>query len=328
MADAFGAREAFRAGVVPADLVDRCPWFEDDVAAVSQRGPRIGVAGPDIVRDARGELLVLEDNVRTPTLMAFAMAARPLVAAALPDAPHPHSFQAALRDALHAMAGDGRTVILGREPDNIVWWELEQLARLTGWPLVGIGDLAERDGRVVLRRRRLAGRRRVAAHERGPPAPRRRAPHRARRGPARAAAARRGAGRQRLRDRRRRRQAHVRLRRPARALLLRRRAAAALRARLGPRRRRPARGSARAARRARRQAARWRRRRGDRARPAGVGRRARRAARPHRRRPERLDRPGAGRAVDAPHGRRRPASRRATSTCARSSSAAACCPAA
>ena len=150
VADAFGAREAFRAGVVPADLVDRCPWFEDDAGAVSQRGARIGVAGPDVVRDARGELLVLEDNVRTPTLMAFAMAARPLVAAALPDAPHPHSFQDALRDALHAMAGDGRTVILGREPDNIVWWELEQLARLTGWPLVGIGDLAERDGRVVL----------------------------------------------------------------------------------------------------------------------------------------------------------------------------------
>ena len=42
-------------------------------------------------------------------------------------------------------------MILGREPGNIVWWELEQLARLTGWPLVGIDDLAERDGRVVLR---------------------------------------------------------------------------------------------------------------------------------------------------------------------------------
>ncbi|MDP8968738.1 MAG: circularly permuted type 2 ATP-grasp protein, partial [Actinomycetota bacterium] len=82
--DAFGAREAFRAGVVPADLLDRCPWFEDDVAALSQRGPRIGVAGPDVVRDAGGELLVLEDNVRTPTLMTFAVAARRLVAAALP----------------------------------------------------------------------------------------------------------------------------------------------------------------------------------------------------------------------------------------------------
>jgi len=151
VADAFGAREAFGAGVVPADLLDRCPWFEDDVAALAQRGPRIGVAGPDIVRDAGGELCVLEDNVRTPTLMAFAVAARRLVVPALPGAPRPRPLEEALRAALLELGGDGAVVILGREPDNIVWWELEQLSRLTGWPLVGIGDLADRDGRVVRR---------------------------------------------------------------------------------------------------------------------------------------------------------------------------------
>jgi uncharacterized circularly permuted ATP-grasp superfamily protein len=151
VSDAFGAREAFRAGVVPADLLDRCPWFEDEVAALPDGWPRIGVAGPDLVRDARGELLVLEDNVRTPTLMAFAVAARRVVAAALPGAPRPRPIEDALRTALLGMAGDGAVVILGREPGNIVWWELEQLSRMTGWPLVGIDDLADREGRVVLR---------------------------------------------------------------------------------------------------------------------------------------------------------------------------------
>jgi len=151
VSDVFGAREAFGAGVVPADLLDRCPWFEDDVAALAQRGPRIGVAGPDIVRDAGGELRVLEDNVRTPTLMAFAVAARRLVVPALPGAPRPRPLEEALRAALLELGGDGAVVILGREPDNIVWWELEQLSRLTGWPLVGIGDLVDRDGRVVRR---------------------------------------------------------------------------------------------------------------------------------------------------------------------------------
>jgi carboxylate-amine ligase len=151
VADAFGAREAFRAGIVPPDLLDRCPWFEDDVAALPQRGPRIGVAGPDIVRNAAGELVVLEDNVRTPTLMAFAVAARRLVAPTLTGAPQPRPIEAALRSALGALAGEDSVAILGREPGNIVWWELEQLARLTGWPLVGLDDLAARDGRVVLR---------------------------------------------------------------------------------------------------------------------------------------------------------------------------------
>jgi carboxylate-amine ligase len=149
--DAFGAREAFAAGVVPQDLLDRCPWFEDEIAALPVDGSRIAVAGPDIVRDAGGELRVLEDNVRTPTLMAFAVAARRLVAAALPEAPRVRSFEDALRAALLDMAGADGVVILGREPANIVWWELEQLSQLTGWPLVGIDDLAVAGGRLVLR---------------------------------------------------------------------------------------------------------------------------------------------------------------------------------
>ena len=98
VSDAFGAREAFEAGIVPADLLDRCPWFEHEIAGFEQRGPRIGVAGPDIVRDANGELRVLEDNVRTPTLMAFAAAARRLVEPQLRGAPPPRAFEDALRD--------------------------------------------------------------------------------------------------------------------------------------------------------------------------------------------------------------------------------------
>ena len=150
--DAFGPRECFGAGVVPDDLLDRCPWFEPDVAELPERGEqRIAVAGPDVVRNGRGELVVLEDNVRTPTLMTFAVAARRFVEAALPGAPRPRPFGTALRDALLDMAGEGSVVILGREPDNIVWWELEQLSQMTGWPLVGIDDLAQRGDRVVAR---------------------------------------------------------------------------------------------------------------------------------------------------------------------------------
>lgn len=149
--DAFGPREAYRAGIVPQDLLDGCPWFERDVGGLPVSAPRIAVAGPDIVRDERGELVVLEDNVRTPTLMAFSCAARRLLTPQLEGAPRPRAFEDALRTALLDLAGDRAVVILGREPDNIVWWELEQLAQLTGWPLVAIDDLQRRGDRLVRR---------------------------------------------------------------------------------------------------------------------------------------------------------------------------------
>ena len=150
--DAFGRREVFRAKVVPGDLLDGCPWFEKDVGTFAPSdGPRIAIAGPDIVRDARGELAVLEDNARTPSLMAFAVAARRLVSAALPAAPRPRPIEDELRAALLAVGGDGRVVILGRDPGNDAWWELQQLSQMTGWQLVGLGDLEQRDGRLVTR---------------------------------------------------------------------------------------------------------------------------------------------------------------------------------
>ncbi len=37
---------------MPQDLLDRCPWFEDDIAQLPDRGPRIGVAGPDSSAEA------------------------------------------------------------------------------------------------------------------------------------------------------------------------------------------------------------------------------------------------------------------------------------
>jgi carboxylate-amine ligase len=150
--DTFGRRDAFRANVVPDDLLDGCPWFERYAGAfAASDGPWIAIAGPDIVRDERGELAVLEDNSRTPSLMGFAVAARRLVTAALPGAPRPRPIEDELRAALLAAGGEGRVVILGRDPGNDAWWELELLSQMTGWPLVGLGDLAQRDGRLVTR---------------------------------------------------------------------------------------------------------------------------------------------------------------------------------
>src|SRR4051794_18310160 len=160
VADVFGAREAVRAGVVPEAAIQRCPWFERDLVGVAAPPVRIAVAGPDIVRGTDGRLAVLEDNVRTPTMMAYAAAGRPLVAARLGLSPEPGDLAGALRAALWRVlraavapvatdSGDVAAAILTEGAGNALHWEIDALGALLGVPVLTPGDLAVRRGRVI-----------------------------------------------------------------------------------------------------------------------------------------------------------------------------------
>lgn len=151
VADAHGERRAFAAGVVPDDLLDGCPWWEPAVAELPPPARWIPIAGPDVVRGADGRLVVLEDNLRTPTLMALAVVLRQGLHRHLEVRARP--FVEPLRDALLALVPDGaRTVILGRDPGNAASWEIEALGRFTGWPVVGPEEIGDVGADVVWRR--------------------------------------------------------------------------------------------------------------------------------------------------------------------------------
>jgi uncharacterized circularly permuted ATP-grasp superfamily protein len=159
VADAHGPREAVRAGVVPAAAVDECPWYERDLLDLPAPRVRIGVAGPDVVRGADGRLAVLEDNVRTPTMMAYSAVGRPLVSERLGVAPDPPDLAGPLRDALwrvlRAAAPDvdePRVAILTEGAGNALWWEVDALGALLGVPVVAPRDLRAADYDVLYRR--------------------------------------------------------------------------------------------------------------------------------------------------------------------------------
>ena len=208
-------------------------------------GVWIGVAGLDIVRDATGEWLVLEDNVRTPSGFAYLHATRRALLEHIdvrPDAmPRPLDGEIdLLADALRAAAPESargrrapQAAVLTDGEHNSAYWEHAWLARQLGIPLVE----PQRAG--AARRPPVAAPARAA---RGPPDRRRLPPHERR--PAgfrhrpaadRAGAARAAGARQPVRHGRRRRQAHARLRRDDDPLLPRRGAGAALGADLRPR---------------------------------------------------------------------------------------------
>jgi uncharacterized circularly permuted ATP-grasp superfamily protein len=132
-ADVYGERRIVRDGVVPARVIDTIDTLEPDLAGVSL--PRwIGIAGLDIVRAPDGRFLVLEDNVRTPSGMAYAMAARTVTESLFGTVGVAPLGE--LRAMLESVLGEGRAVVLTDGVENSAYWEHRWLANLLDIPLL------------------------------------------------------------------------------------------------------------------------------------------------------------------------------------------------
>jgi uncharacterized circularly permuted ATP-grasp superfamily protein len=160
--DVYGARRIVREGVVPARAIDGADRHEPLLDGAGGRiGTWIAVAGLDIVRDGDGTFKVLEDNLRTPSGIAYAVATREALRAhfAPPSGVHVRSLDAAyemlgaaLRAAAPERAGEDPTVVLLSDGEgNSAFYEHAQIARHTGIPLVLAGQLSVRRGRLYAR---------------------------------------------------------------------------------------------------------------------------------------------------------------------------------
>ena len=137
-ADVYGERRIVRDGVVPARVVETIDTLEPSLCGTSQ-DRWVAIAGLDVVRAPDGRFLVLEDNLRTPSGMAYAVAARVTTQLLLEPEHEPVPVDG-LRDMLRLALGDGRAVVLTDGPSNVAFWEHERLAELLEIPL------AEADG--------------------------------------------------------------------------------------------------------------------------------------------------------------------------------------
>jgi carboxylate-amine ligase len=156
-ADVHGPQEALRAGVIPADAVRTSPWYERDLLGLPAPPVGIGIAGPDVVRDASGRLVVLEDNVRTPTMLAYAVVGRGMVERQLDARPPGPELSAVVRRSLRRMTevaapwtSEPVAAILGDGAENWLHWEVDALNRLLALPVVELEDLRVRGQRLVL----------------------------------------------------------------------------------------------------------------------------------------------------------------------------------
>jgi len=175
IADVYGERRCVREGVVPAHVLAGAEHHEPELAGLPAAPLRVALAGLDVIRTPDGEFRVLEDNLRTPSGLAYAFAARAAVQPRLagPGVPEPVPFQpaavAALGRALRA-AGPGdrepRIVLLSDGGVNTAYWEHAMLAEQLGVPVVTLDTLDPSAVDVVYRRtnedRLTAGRRLTA----------------------------------------------------------------------------------------------------------------------------------------------------------------------
>jgi carboxylate-amine ligase len=158
--DIYNDRVVVKDGVVPRWVIDGSPELRPSGALVHRAGVvRAQVAGVDLVRDGDGNWCVLEDNLRVPSGIGYAMQNRRLTEAVLPELPWPDDLLTvegtpkllldALRDAAGPAAGDDpQIVVLSQGPDDSAWFEHRMLAEEMAVPLVRSTGLLVDDGVV------------------------------------------------------------------------------------------------------------------------------------------------------------------------------------
>ncbi|GIF17959.1 carboxylate-amine ligase [Actinoplanes tereljensis] len=157
--DVYGERAVVHDGIVPEWVIDGSPELRPSGALVAHEGVRAQVAGVDLVRDVDGDWCVLEDNLRVPSGIAYAMQNRRLTESVLPELPFPADLLSvegtpqllltALRDAARPAAGDNPAiVVLSQGPDDSAWFEHRMLAEEMGVPVVRSTELFVEGTRV------------------------------------------------------------------------------------------------------------------------------------------------------------------------------------
>ena len=160
--DLYGKQQVLRDGVVPAELIYRGKDFRREIHGI--RPPHdlyVHISGIDLVRDADGKYLVLEDNLRTPSGVSYMIENRIVVRRTLPEffsryhVRRVEHYPALLAQALRGLSprGNGEAVVVLLTPGiyNAAYFEHTFLAREMGIELAEGRDLVTRDDIVYLK---------------------------------------------------------------------------------------------------------------------------------------------------------------------------------
>jgi uncharacterized circularly permuted ATP-grasp superfamily protein len=161
--DVYHERRILREGVIPEDLVLQSKGYRPEMIGFDPPGGQyIHIVGTDLVRDAHGQFLVLEDNARSPSGVSYVLENRMVMKKVFA-----HLFQHCrvrrvedypqrLREALSSVAPADADplpciVVLSPGPYNSAYFEHSFLARHMGVELVLGQDLFVHEEHVYLK---------------------------------------------------------------------------------------------------------------------------------------------------------------------------------
>ena len=160
--DVYGEGRILSEGRVPRDLVEGSEGYVPKLRGVRPPGDtHIHIAGIDLICSPKGEFLVLEDNVRTPSGVSYVLENRAMMKRVLPAIfagsrvrtvdEYPARLRAALVERAPAGVDDPHVVVLTPGAFNSAYFEHSFLARRMGCDLVEARDLFVHEDKVYLK---------------------------------------------------------------------------------------------------------------------------------------------------------------------------------
>ena len=161
--DAYGPAQIVRDGVITHEDLVGCRGWRPEAQSLPGGIVRAPVVGFDLVRDPIAGWRVLEDNVRVPSGVGYAIALRRLMRSVMPEL----AAAVPMRDPDEVLGLIGRTLraaspandpvvaLLSEGADNSGWYEQRLLADEVGLLLAQPSEIEIRGGRVMVGGRRV-----------------------------------------------------------------------------------------------------------------------------------------------------------------------------
>jgi uncharacterized circularly permuted ATP-grasp superfamily protein len=160
--DIYNEQQIIKEGIIPASLISSCPHYIQEVHGIKiPHDIHIHIAGIDLIRGAKGEFYVLEDNLRCPSGVSYMLENREITKRIFSKmftsnevsmvANYPMILHNILVSLSRRNVSNPNVVLLTPGIYNSAYYEHTFLARQMGIPLVEGRDLVVNNTKVYMK---------------------------------------------------------------------------------------------------------------------------------------------------------------------------------